>query len=335
MIIDTEKTPSATWRRPFKRTAWALVCAAAGMLLVALLRPVPSAQALPESVFWAKKATAAPADVVIAGDSRAYRSLSPAEMQPNCPGMRIFNYGWDSSGFGPAYLDAIDAHLDHGSALPTVILGITPWSLTARSMTQTNFLEYQRKSALELAITLKFGTFLNRFNSFISFKPELTAKGKVKAAKWGKPTRIQLFHEDGSVYSDLIPHDPENTLKRYESNFTGNPVDPQVVAGLLKQVDLWRQQGVTVYGFRPPTTRAMVELENRLGHFEEDAFVKQFVSAGGKWIEAPQYDAYDCYDGSHITGAAAAQFSRDIAQTIFTIPGLSGHRLRVIHRWRE
>lgn len=304
------------------RVGWALFWASIGIVLVALLRPVPPGELLPENVFWAKKAAAGPAEVVMAGDSRTYRSLAPAVMVEALPGRRILNYGWDSSGFAPDYLAAIDRHLAGNDA--TVILGLTPWSLTARSDTQTNFDEYQRKSALDLSVTLTFGTALSRFNSFIAFRPEMTAKGKAKADKWGKATKVQYFHADGWVYSDLVPHDPENSLASYAKNFADNPVSPAMVDGLLQRIRDWRARGVRVYAFRPPTTTAMIALEHRLSGYDETALARQVIAAGGTWVDVPQHDVYDCYDGSHITGDAAEQLSRAMATAIAGDTGTAG-----------
>jgi hypothetical protein len=59
----------------------------------------------------------------------------------------------------------------------------------------------------------------------------------------------------------------------------------------------------------------MVALEDSVGNFDTRAFVAAFEQAGGKWLPFPS-DAYETYDGSHLTAAAAEIFSADLANRI-------------------
>lgn len=285
------------------RTAAALLCAGALVALLALLRPMGSS--LPEGLYWARKATMAPADVVLAGDSRVYRALSPAAMRFELGRLRIVNFAWSSSGFSPAYLAAIDRQLDPRSARASVVLGITPWTLTPRSETETNFVEWQRKSRLGLEADLLLGRVAGRLESLIPFVPRLR----------GREYR-QDFQDDGWVASRLEPPDPEFALESYGRAFVGNTVSRAMTDSVLKQVGLWRSRGVRVYAFRPPTTVAMVRLENDVSGFDQAGFVAAFTAAGGVWIDVPQARVYESYDGSHIVDRAATRFSHDLARTL-------------------
>jgi hypothetical protein len=294
--------------RGLDRTVVAVLVAAGGVVLIALLRPLP--QEIPESLFWARKATALTADCVLAGDFRVYRDLAPAAMQDELRGLDTFNYAWSSSGFSQKYLAAIDQHLDPRSAHPTVVLGITPWSLTPRCATETNFLEYQRQFRSTLEAQVLLGRIAGRLRPVITFVPRLRGR-----------KYHQVFHADGWLASRLMPPDPNSALPSCVDNFDHNPLSMPMVIGLLRQVADWRGRRIRVYAFRPPTTRAMVQLENNLSGFDERAFVEAFISVGGVWIDVPQADAYACYDGSHIVDDSALRLSRDMARTIAWLDG--------------
>ncbi len=301
MVTTTQPTQPKTTPRRRDRTALALILTVLAIVATVLLRPAP--KTLDEDLYWALKVTAPPAEVVLAGDSRIYRGLSPTIMRETLTDRRILNYAWDSSGFAADYLRAIDAHLDPTSDRRAVVLGVSPWSLTPRSDTMTNFDEMQQKSPFELQTMLLFGGIASRFNSLITFRPDLEGK-----------TYYQIFHEDGWVATRLTPPDPAFAMPSYRKNFTDNPVSPRMIDGLLAQVRAWRQAGVRVYAFRPPTTAPMIELENTLGRFDEEDFTRQFIAAGGTWLNMPQTGVYECYDGSHISDRAAVKLSTAIAR---------------------
>ena len=85
----------------------------------------------PDKFFWYKK-TFAPndQDILLVGDSRVYRGLSPAAMAAVLKGSKILNFGYSSAGFEPFFLDAAVKKLS-AKGKRILVLGVTPHSLTA------------------------------------------------------------------------------------------------------------------------------------------------------------------------------------------------------------
>lgn len=284
-------------------TAHALVATAIVVCAIAFTRPV--SHGINEETFWAMKRTASPADVVLAGDSRVYRGLSPGAMESQLPGRSVVNFAFSSNGYSAAYLREVENRLATKGPGGVVVLGISPFTLTPRSATETNFIELMRKPEREVRLSLMLRTLTMRFESVTTVKPTLE-----------HAAYRQVFHEDGWAESRLTPPTPEYALTSYRTLFDGNRVDEGMLKNLLAQVEAWRRQGIRVYAFRPPTTAAMSDLENRLSGYPEAHVSERFEAAGGKWIDIPQTDVYECYDGSHIADTSAVQLSEAIAKVI-------------------
>ena len=77
----------------------------------------------------------------------------------------------------------------------------------------------------------------------------------------------------------------------------------------------WTDQKIAVFAFRVPSSKEMVELENKFSGFDEDKFRDEFISSGGIWFSF-DINKYHSYDGSHLHKDSAIQFSKDLAQQI-------------------
>jgi hypothetical protein len=85
-------------------------------------------------------------------------------------------------------------------------------------------------------------------------------------------------------------------------------VKPDLIKALTAQTRLWTSKGIRVFGFRPPTTIAMLQLENEMSAFDEKALIAAFTAAGGTWIPV-DFSKYHSYDGSHLDEASAEKLS--------------------------
>lgn len=266
---------------------------------------------LPTDVFWENKINwQACADCVLAGDSRVYVGVSPAAMSPELRGRRIVNYGFNACGYDRAYLSAIARVLDPAGHRPTIILGITPHSLTRRATARSEFLRRINKPA---GGPMYWETLVWQFRPFALANAVVPLFPDCRAEHY-----YRHYVADGWAAASHVPEDPRLSLPRYRRTFTAQRVDPQMIEAALRYVRAWTAQGVRVYAFRPPTTRKMVELEDALSGFREDEFVARFTDAGGVWLDIEQF-GYATYDGSHLRWDAAEQFSRDLARAIRAI----------------
>jgi hypothetical protein len=279
------------------------------LLGTGLLRPPSNDSGVPRDIFWLEKSQWGPEyDIVLAGDSRTYCSTSPAVMSQSLGDYRIANFGFPAAGLIEVYLEAVERLLDPASPHRTVILGVTPHSLTPEATMENDFLEIRNMHAVERQIHLRMGRFLHFLRPFNLM--ELT--NAVTGRKLGI---YQTFYPDGWVAQRRVPDNPMNDLNRYSEMFINNEVDERSIDEALEFVRSWSSSGTRVYGFRPPTTPEMVELENEKSGFNHALFVTRFEEAGGTWLDLPLY-GYHSHDGSHLREDAARVFSSDLAQAL-------------------
>ncbi|HEY8964575.1 MAG TPA: hypothetical protein VIN59_08965 [Alphaproteobacteria bacterium] len=261
-----------------------------------------------EDAYWLHKVhgyKAASANIVLSGDSRVYRGLSPAVFEQTLIGMKTINFGFSSGGHNPIIFAEIDRLLKTGGAR-AVVLGITPWSLTSKAQENAQFVDYKRKH--ESVDETKLGHILRPL-SFAHVKNIAQGKVEKKSSSF-----TQDFREDGWVRSDDAMRNPIAALSSYAHLFDGNKVDPTVIAVILAQVSTWHDRGIAVIGYRPPTSAAMVKLENEASGYNEALFAAEFRKAGGFWVDLP--DSFETYDGSHLTPESAEKLSKVLAEAI-------------------
>ena len=294
-------------------TAKTLILTAVLVMLVGAIRSGTVTGAhLPET-FWAQKLLWPPEfDAVVAGDSRVYRGVSPGAMETQLPGMRIANFGFSSCALTKPYLDAVESLLDPHSPQPTIILGVTANTLTPVAAKENGFLKLRRMRRFELLQLASLDRLLFFFNPYDLEE----ARNLFRKDKTGYTI---VWHPDGWVESRKVPEDPTEAVRVYRRQVKRDRwqarVSERLVQDLLLAVHAWRQRGIVVYGFRPPTPQAMVEFETAWMQFDEPAFVERFREAGGVWLP---FDAerYHSYDGSHLRDDAAVAFSKDLARSI-------------------
>lgn len=258
--------------------------------------------------FWMKKTHPQQKfDVVIGGDSRTYRGFSTAalenEISKECEAM---NFGYSSGGFSQEYIDfLVENTRQHGS----IVLGITPHSLTAEAVKNEAFHQYYDAGWFE-----KFkGRYLSQYTKY-------TAPYKVDEVVdyfTGNEPEDQYFETyypaEGWVKSSRIPEDTLVAIEIYEKLFQKYKVDTSVENQLLKQVGQLTQKGYTIYAFRVPTLKHMIALEDELSGFDEETFSKRFEKSGGHWIPINP-DAYHSYDGSHLHFESANRLSIEVGK---------------------
>ena len=251
---------------------------------------------------------------VVCGDSRVYRDVSASAMEKNLSDGSVFNFGYSSGSFSNFMLDRMERKLDKNSRHPTLILGITPFSLTKKASVDAHIKEELARKKEEV-IEVLYMEPLKRVFEPISI--ELLVNGH-QGDLGNEPVYHQEpFYKEGWVASSKTPPDPKSALPSYVKSFEGNTVSLSMIDSLLLRVRAWREKGITVYGFRPPTTFDMVELEYRLSGFNEKDFQTRFENAGGVWLSFSSTD-FETYDGSHLTKSSAIKFSEQLGKLIKT-----------------
>ena len=247
------------------------------------------------------------ADVVLMGDSRTQRNLSPAEMARHVTGYRIFNYAFDSAGFSAEYLLAGEGVLDPQSPKKILILGITPLSLTPHAVAKNRF-----KETISRGAEAYFDIYLGDVLRLVEPMSAREACSMIAPSLLKRRYYRECF-TDGWIASSQAPEDHQEALIGYRNLFTKETsVDHRILERLAAQVRLWTSSGIRVFGLRPPSCTEMAELENEVSGFREAAVVAAFTAAGGVWMPTRQ-DGYNSYDGAHLRYDSAQEFSREVA----------------------
>ncbi|MFC1782310.1 hypothetical protein ACFL02_01840 [Planctomycetota bacterium] len=252
------------------------------------------------------------ADMVLAGNSRVYRGLSPAQMQNHLPSMRIYNYAFSGQGFSDSYLQALEKVLDKNAPRKIIVLGIGPHALTKNSVEKNGYQKYAGMAFRE-RLVCRYLAYPLRW-----FRP-LSPREIQNFIHWKVEKFYQHFHADGWIESWMEPEDPQRdiSLARKKPPLTdpNRIISQTVMDNLIETVAKWRALEIEVYGFRTPVGAELSKLQNYKTKYDEEGFIERFEEAGGKWLSINP-DDYHRYDGSHLNPESALTLSRDLARLI-------------------
>lgn len=261
--------------------------------------------------FWTQK-TFAPNryDVVLMGDSRTYRGLSPAVMEKALPGMKVLNFGYSNGGLNKVMFEAAQEKLSSNSGNKVIVMGVSPNCITGYSQKNDQYLQVKNGHREDIFEKL----YLNRVLYYFSpVSPE-----EIKEKLIQKTTNSYYTNEyfsNGYVLSEKFPADSTEAIQSYISDYTNFKVEAQYVDILTAQVAEWSRKGIKVIGFRPPTTFAMRAVEDTLGHYNEPMIKEKFCKAGGHWVDLYPGD-FKTYDGSHLEKNSAVLLSEIVSKEI-------------------
>lgn len=261
-------------------------------------------------LFWiAKKQWGAEFSVVVGGDSRVYQAVSPAVMQETLSGSRIANFAFSRIVWTPEYLDAMASKLDPKSFPKILVLGISPLSLTARAIPENGFSRTPSMNAMQFQIENRLQETLEQFSSWMPL-----AHSQMFAAADSQGIEHH-YRKDGWVPTRAARSDSTAELRAYQASFRDNALSSRVLGNLCSKIQELQQLGIRVYAFRPPTTDAMIALEQDVGQFDETRVADALEKAGATWLLF-QNEKYETYDGSHLDENSAIQFSQDLSQKL-------------------
>ncbi len=318
---ETSRTTGAAWRVLLEPTALTLILSLGAILLAG--RWLPDFQpgrttylGLPSKDYWRIKMNwNACADVVLAGDSRIQVGVSPAHMADGERGLRIVNYAFAHAGYSQGYLDAVESVLDPKSPNRTIVLGITPLSLTSISEGQNEFLtQMKRKREGRLGRSDRRDFWEEHFPAAWRF---LQPRRSIRDFQltFSKGRYFIEYRRDGWLAARAEPPRPDGGVATYRKKFRRHKVRQEIAERVIRQVEKWRRDGIAVYGVRTPTNPAVRELENTASGFDAQGFAAAFEKVGGTWVVF-DLDGWLCYDGTHLDRESAVRFSRELGKRI-------------------
>ncbi|MDB4105291.1 hypothetical protein N9545_07175 [Salibacteraceae bacterium] len=298
---------------PNRKISVALISSAVLLGILGWLLPLPSNLKLNREIFWVTKTfTPKKYNVIIAGDSRAYRGVSPEDvtvvLEPN---LTALNLGYSSGGFDRAYRSFILSKLEMRGNHKAIVLGITPHSLTPDALENGHFHEILATSKFDQLKTI----YLSPISRF--FEPRQFTSIK-KIFKRSTKSHFERFHSNGWAESDNLKTDSLAAISNYSKVFDNNIIDSSAINDFMNWIDSLSQENIKVIGFRPPSTMQMRSLEDSLSGYNETSIKSLFEAHGGHWLIIKDAD-YETYDGSHLRPADARRLSKKIGFTLKAI----------------
>lgn len=261
--------------------------------------------------FWARK-TFSPAiyDVVIIGDSRTYRGISPSIMSEYLPEKKILNFAYSNGGLNNYVFSEAEKKLSKNNKKKIIIIGITANTLSGFTRNNEQLINEKSRPREDVIERIYLNGMLNHFSSV---SPEQV----VELIKNKPVTRYykNKYYQDGYVESDKFPKDTMEAMSSYYDDFSKYKVDHQYIEELINQVRKWNEKGIMVVGYCPPVSSPMKELEKNMGLFDYELIKSEFIRNGGEWVDLNSNE-YKTYDGSHLEKESAEKLSRVIAEYI-------------------
>ncbi len=302
---------SSTSNSELPRAGRTLICAALVVALVALWRTDGGFATAPSWYWRMKLEWHHTADIVLVGDSQVYRGLDPSVFAATWGG-RALNFGFSGAGLDARYLDAVERVLDPASSPPVVVLAVSPWSLTPRAAGPNGFtaaLEEQRRSSLPAVWLQRLDSVTHRLRP----APLEVLPAEHTATRAAAESYRQEFRPDGWVASEQSPPQITRGLESVRANHAhANRVDPAILAAVQDRIRRWTGRGWHVVVFVPPGAPEVDRLARDLAGFDARAVARAVVDAGARWVDVGP-DAFETYDGIHLTRASAVRLSRHLA----------------------
>lgn len=262
---------------------------------LAVLRPATGESEDVRPGYWVAKfqAPAKAHDIVIVGDSRAYRGLDPARL----PG-KALNFGFSGAALEQRYLHEAVNKLRPGG---TLVVAITPHSLTSAAREANAFDAIRVRHAADLALTQLASPGYAWTRPYTMSQVAALAKGRVSMLAPASP--LERFYDAGFVASSRPAVDSAPaTAATYAEMLKSHSVGEMEIMDLAYLLTSYEAQGYRVVVLRLPVSQDVEAAEQM-----DTSWLKtQIRGTGLEWFECPPGKTYD---GSHLTAESAAEVS--------------------------
>lgn len=249
-------------------------------------------------------------DGVVLGDSRGLRGIAPEVIEEKLPGSDIFNFSFNAGGMNPEMFHAAEQLLDPASPDPCILLAPTSLSLLPHNLANAQYHEFRATPRDQVWLIRHAFPLLDWLRPL-----KLSSFGYLLAGATPEERLYQVFHESGWIETDQVPHDDYEDVRHYLDGAAKTAVMPELVAGIVNQVEAWTAAGIAVYGVFPPAYAPRIAKEDSVFGFDRQAFAASFEAAGGVMLD-PQVADPASYDGSHLTGDAARRYSAALGELL-------------------
>lgn len=283
------------------------------ILMVTVLKltlPQPYINLTSEQEYWIKKTFSKNLkNIVIGGDSRVYRGISPATLikSTELP-LSAINLGYSSGSFSKEYLQFMHDRLDSNSNTRVMVLGITPNSLLKSQLSNNHLKSVQNKSSSEIFHGMHYAKFLKHFSPYTVYELLDDSSNAYTID----------YRPDGFAASNNYNGDFDLTHYLYWDGYKKETVQEEQINNLVNHLSIFKKEGIQIFAYVPPTTQKMREIENQMSGLDMNKLQQKLESIGVHWIDI-NLENYTSYDGSHLFSESAERLSKRIGEEISPI----------------
>ena len=282
------------------------------ILAIKLFIPAKENVKTKQEYFWTLKThTPDKFDIIVMGDSRIYRGISPEDLTKKLPKTSAVNLGFSSAGFNDLYFSFAEEKLKKESKTKVILLGISPHSLTPSALKNEELKSYLNKSKTDV---FKITKLANIYKTLNIITPSQISNNLTNTNK-PYTNYNQEFYTNGWVKSSNKNPNINIALYKYQNIFNDNKVSEEAINNLSDQINKWTEKGIKVICFRPPSTVEMEQLEDSLSGYNEVEISQKIITNGGYWININSKN-YVSYDGSHLHYQSAIKLSKKLGLDI-------------------
>jgi hypothetical protein len=236
-------------------------------------------------------------DVVFVGDSRVIRGIDPKQVESASPSIRAYNFGFSGLGIDLEVLEHAKNLINKNSPVRTIAIAVSRPSLSAANATENGYLAVEEMTRIERA--------------------NLSAFGRIEGFFRMRPTHVVPIKTDPSGFVFTKANKPSEAVTKRDAKGAedkANWVSDAQIAKLADWIRKTRQEGYNVAVFRVPTSRQMYEVESGKLALDVPSIRRAVEAVGARWLDTPPYrEDLLSYDGSHLAGKSAEEFTRELA----------------------
>ena len=252
---------------------------------------------LQSDLFWAEKVYGkSQYDVLLMGDSRTYKGVSPKTLRSRVPHVNIYNFGFSSSRINEQLLGEAEKRLQKNGKRFLI------FSCTSCDLIDTKneyFFSIRKPTVFSRIFPLHFikTDYLEQINS-----------GSVDLGFLS-----QKFKKDEAIC--------RNVLGLYNHSFAKRPFLPSDFKHFVQNLKWCKRNNIKVVAYRMVSCREMDELEDKLSGVDWNKIKQAVLDEGFVWLERPPSPLLEqigehCWDASHLNAEGAELFSNWLGQEL-------------------
>lgn len=277
--------------------------------ILLLLKPLHpnELQKLKENLFWLNKVYGKEQyDVILVGDSRTYKGISPEILTKYCPTFKFFNFGFSSGRINKHLLIEAKKRLKPNGQR-VFIFPCTPIDLI--NVKNDHWYElYKELSTLSKCphqlynLKLRLSPLQERKTNYnLDFYHETYYKDSGWCACWQKDPEYQ------------------STFNSYKEQFSKRPFRKTDLSDFIDNLKWCKNNSIKVIAFRMISCQEMDNLEDELSNCDFTDIKNAVRQQDGIWLQRPYNLQLHSYDASHLDFQSAEKFSHWLGKELKAI----------------